>query len=293
MSNRLENRQPDLHAELKHGRPLSLSEQRLMGGLASAESRILGTAQLGKMRDLAITALRITTLLGAFLLVPMQEDPSEKDDAEPDPVAEPRVIVVPIRERIEPDDAERGAGTTVNLRVETSGRLVEPSAGSQVTVINHQPLTLEAEGQVVLGAGPDEYWYRTELGRGDYFWALPDGDFQFRVAESGSCAGIEGRSCSRLAFEFDTRGGGQQQVAVVPLAARMDTETTIETTAELGAAVCDPVSAAQPILRCTYSQPGRVLQVDVRASTTPAEDPQKTAFEVRWCEGRAACLPDL
>ena len=53
MSNRLQDRKHSLRTELRHGRPLSVSEQRLMGGLASAESRILGSAQLGCLGERA------------------------------------------------------------------------------------------------------------------------------------------------------------------------------------------------------------------------------------------------
>ena len=295
MRNRLEERQPDLREELKLGRPLSLSEQRLMGGLASAESRILGTARLGRMRDMAITALRVTTLLGAFLLVPVKEDPSEDSKEQPTINVEPKIYIVPLDARTQPNGERINDVTTLNLKVETSG---QAGGANQVMVIDHKPLTVSENGVVVLGSGPGEYWYRTELGPGDYFWALPDGDFHFKVVGTEDCEHAPDNDCATLAFDFDTKGSEQERIrmASVPVPEPADgSDAEFHRTDNGGSAACNDPKAEFEILRCEYTQSaGRDLVVDVRASKTLSTQDDKTAFDVRWCfRSQENCPPDL
>lgn len=290
MSNRLEKQPEGAKNSLRQGSLLSLSDQRLLAGLASAESRIIGSAQLGKMRDVAIGLLRVTTLLAAVLLPALSD--SSPEQALPIQVLsveapEPRIAVIPVY--AEQSRAQQGEAdpVTVNIKVENMGQVVQPDQVTRVELIEHRPLKVKTNGKVVLGSGPGSYWYRTELGIGDYFWALPDGEFSFRVADRPPCQNPAQGTCALLDFEFETQAASQKRIGRVPLPTGGSMQRApADEIGNLGTVGCVERAGGTNILRCTYINDSGSLIVDVFASRQLAEPAAegKTAFLVRWCK---------
>jgi hypothetical protein len=250
-----------------------------MAALASAESRILGSAQLGKLRDAAIGLLRVTTLLAAVLLIPFQNDSTTPTTPGGEGVSKSHVNVIPIRV---PSNRDMDPGARprdpveINLNVDGLGT---GESKTTVEIVEHKPVQMPVTGTLVM-VGAD-YWYRSELGIGDYLWALPNGDFSMQLLDRPDC---EGAQCALLEFQFDTRNTTRTHRDTVLLVGggASDRADPAPVAGEGGVASCNDEGGNPRVLVCSYSGDGREVKVWVRASSILTDAPGKTAFDVKW-----------
>jgi hypothetical protein len=270
MDSRLQSDSLELRRSLRNGRSLSVSDRRLLAGLASAESRIIGSARLGKLRDVAVALLRVVTLIAAVLLPALQSPPDPT--TVPPPV---QVAVIPVTVPPPTETPTVQHPVTVNVDVESV-----PGEGSGTfEVIQYTPLKVRASGRVVIGSSAG-YWYRAVLGEDDVFWALPDGDFSFTLI--GWVDGCdEGDPCASLLFEFHTGEiqAVESHLGEVVIGLGPDRSAIDAPSSEMALKVCESPDA-KGVTRCRWRQN---LIIDIRGSKTPSTEQGKTAFDVRWC----------
>ena len=297
MTDRLSSIPAEKEARYRHGPPMKDRHALALRRLAGSEARIIGTAKLRTMRDMAIAALRVVTLIGAVMvptLMPDDQKSNAKNSANPSPQ--------PINQSIAAPTAAATSPVPVNLNFAVSGQQ-QPDSSMVTTIVevnSQRSVVVREEADVVLGvAQTGDYWYRAELGENDVFWALPDGDFYFRVQQLTDCASAADACTARLDFVFNT---GQNQTESRSISGVLARRVAVAGLTSCGA----PITAPAPVeglcrdgVVASYSPGGRsyvplvCTYNDLRVSVRPAEQgtdrADKMAFEVKWCEAGRTC----
>jgi hypothetical protein len=245
--------------------------QTAMTAFARAEASLTGAAHRRKIRDVGIGLFRTVVLLAAVLPpnLPLQNPP---DSDSPDI-------------QVYNTAPEERAPQPVSLNVRLEQNETAGSGRSDDTRISiYEPMTFKHAGVDFLISARDLAWYRTELGEDDVFWALPNGNFFFRVEKIDACSGV-GAGTTMVSAQ------GTKQVCGARLHFEFDTNTVTRVGqvpgAPPGKALCTqkvlPLGPAQSLLKCTYSNDGVGVTVMVKPSEVPTEVPNKVAFDVKWC----------
>lgn len=195
---------------LRQGQPLKPLHAYALTRLALSEPRIIGSSRRARIRDTAIGALRAVTLFGAVLIPVLTPDDAKKNAASPSDGPQPITLMVSSQSA-----PTAGTPAEVNLDLDVVGGGAA-EGGNRFQVVGLNPVYVRKEGVLVAGvAMPQDYWYRTELGVGDVFWALPDGQFFFEMMDFQGCLTPSGGCSMTLNFAFNSGSLSEREIGTL------------------------------------------------------------------------------